>query len=278
MLQAGDEVLVQQHGLVIARLTLIHLGLEAAHLVDGIVQFRVGVREFHAADEELEAVHEAVVALQRLGEGRQLDGIVGDEGGLDELLLGVVLKEVAQQRTNRLLVRVLDVRGLRQGPHAVAILQEVAVDAAEFGDGVLHGQAAEGRRIGDQLLAPGQGFRAHHGPGHIGDQALRQRHHVPQVLAGRVELHHGELGVVTNAESFVAEVPVDLEDLLEAAHDQPLEVELRRDAEVEGHVQGIVVGDEGAGRGAARNGLHHRGLHLEVALLLHEAAHGADDA
>ena len=38
MLQAGDEVLVQQHGLVIARLTLIHLGLEAAHLVDGIVQ------------------------------------------------------------------------------------------------------------------------------------------------------------------------------------------------------------------------------------------------
>ena len=40
-------------------------------------------------------------------------------------------------------------------------------------------------------------------------------------------------------------------DALEAAHDQALEVELRRDAQVELGVEGVVVGDEGPGGGAA---------------------------
>ena len=113
--------------------------------------------------------------------------------------------------------------------------------------------------------------RALHGAALGGDrleEVLREGHHVPQVLAGGVELHHGELGIVLVADAFVAEAAVDLEDLLEAAHDEPLQVELRCDPQVEVHVQGIVVGDEGPGRGAARDGLHHGGFHLQVALAL----------
>jgi hypothetical protein len=41
---------------------------------------------------------------------------------------------------------------------------------------------------------------------------------------GGVELGHRELGIVARRDPFVAEVAVDLEHLLEAAHDQPLEI------------------------------------------------------
>ena len=53
----------------------------------------------------------------------------------------------------------------------------------------------------------------------------------------RVELQHRELGVVARTrDAFVAEVAVDLEHALEAADDQALQVQLRRDAQE--HVAG----------------------------------------
>src|SRR3712207_8450263 len=46
-----------------------------------------------------------------------------------------------------------------------------------------------------------------------------------------VELEHRELRVVPGRDAFVAEVAVDLEDLLEAADDETLEVQLGRRSE-----------------------------------------------
>ena len=98
-----------------------------------------------------------------------------------------------------------------------------------------------------------------------------------EVGIGPVELTGGELRVVAGVDAFVAEVAVELEDLLEAAHQQALEVELGRDAHVELEVQGVVVGLEGAGGGTAGHGLHHGGLHFHEAALLEEAAELAHD-
>ena len=72
------------------------------------------------------------------------------------------------------------------------------------------------------------------------------------VGVGLVELEHGELGVVAGRQALVAEDPADLEDLLEAAHHQPLQVQLGRDAQVEVGVEGVVVGDERLGRAPRR--------------------------
>ena len=67
-------------------------------------------------------------------------------------------------------------------------------------------------------------------------------------------------------ESLVAEVAIDFEDALQAAHHQALEVKLGRDAQVEIDIEGVVVGHEGARRGAAIKRLHHGGFHLDEAL------------
>ena len=101
---------------------------------------------------------------------------------------------------------------------------------------------------------------------------LGEVHQVVVVPVGRVELHHREFRVVPNRDAFVAETAVDLEHALEAADDEALEVELRGDAQEHRLVEGVVVGHERLGVGAARDRVQHRRLDLHEAVLDHEAA------
>ena len=96
------------------------------------------------------------------------------------------------------------------------------------------------------------------------------------VPVGRVELHHREFGVVPNRDAFVAEAAVDLEHALEAAHDQALQVQLRRDAQVHLLVERVVVRDEGLRVRAAGDRVQHRRLDLEEAVVHHEGADRAE--
>ena len=65
--------------------------------------------------------------------------------------------------------------------------------------------------------------------------------------------------------ALVAELAPDLEDLLEAAHQQALEMQLGGDAQVEVLVQRVVVRDEGTRVRAAEDGVQDGRLHLVVA-------------
>ena len=85
-------------------------------------------------------------------------------------------------------------------------------------------------------------------------------------------------GLWRGLKTFVAEIAVDLEDLLEAADDQALQVKLGGDAQELLHVERVVVGDEGLGRGAAGDRVHHRRLDLEEAVPAHVVADRGDDA
>src|SRR4051794_23820813 len=73
-------------------------------------------------------------------------------------------------------------------------------------------------------------------------------------------------------DSLVAEVLADLVDLLEPPDDQPLEVELRRDAQVAILVEGVVVRDERLRERTAVAWLEDGCLHLDEAPLVEKAA------
>ena len=92
-----------------------------------------------------------------------------------------------------------------------------------------------------------------------------------------VELEHRELGVVPGADAFVAVAAPDLVDPLEAAHEQALQVEFRRDAQVEAEVEGVVVGGERPRSGAADHRVQRRGLDLDEALRVEERPETLDD-
>jgi hypothetical protein len=120
---------------------------------------------------------------------------------------------------------------------------------------------------------------AEHGAHRVGgarDQALDAVHHHRVVGVRLVELEHRELGVVRAVDPLVPEVVPDLVHALEAAHDQPLEVQLVGDAQVERHVERVVVRRERPRGRAAVQRLQHRRLDLEVAEPVEERAHGRD--
>jgi hypothetical protein len=115
------------------------------------------------------------------------------------------------------------------------------------------------RALPGELAAPVSALRQHP------QQVLGDVHHRHLVHVGLVELEHGELGVVARGQALVAEIAVDLVDALEAADHQPLEVQLRRDAQVHVDAERVVVRDERPRVRAAGNRLHHRRLDLEEA-------------
>ncbi len=76
---------------------------------------------------------------------------------------------------------------------------------------------------------------------HARHERFRDVHHVVVVGVGLVQLELSELGAVGPVHALVAEVLADLEDALHPTDYQPLEVQLVRDAEVERHVERVVV-------------------------------------
>ena len=77
------------------------------------------------------------------------------------------------------------------------------------------------------------------------EQDLGEVHEVVVRRVRLVELEHRELGVVPRADALVPVAAPNLVDALEPADDQALQVELRRDAHEEAHVERVVVRLEG---------------------------------
>ncbi len=109
-------------------------------------------------------------------------------------------------------------------------------------------------------------------------QGLRQLRHRVVVGVGLVRLEHGELGVVGGVDPLVPEVPPDLEDRLDPADDEPLQVQLERDPHVHLRVVGVEVRLERPRVGPAVGAGQHRRLDFHVAppdqLRPHRLDHG----
>ncbi len=83
-----------------------------------------------------------------------------------------------------------------------------------------------------------------------------------------VGLEHRELGGVGGVDALVAEDPPHLVDPVDPADDGLLEVQLEGDAQHHVVVEGVHVGAERPGRGAAVHELDDGRLHLDVALVV----------
>ena len=96
------------------------------------------------------------------------------------------------------------------------------------------------------------------------EQRLDARHHHRVVGVRLVELEHRELRIVRPVDALVPEVVADLVHPIEPADDQPLEIQLVGDAQIERHVERVVMRRERPRRRAAIQRLQHRRLDLEI--------------
>ena len=147
-----------------------------------------------------------------------------------------------------------------------------------FQDRIGHGHPAKRRPEIDGLSLVLDLRRAAYRESGTAHQILGQINHFHVVRIGLIELQHRELGVVLGGDALVAEVAVDLEHALEAADHEPLEVQLRRDAQVQVGVERVVVGHERPGDRPAGYGMHHRGLDFQEAAVDEEPADVVDGA
>ena len=241
-------------------------------LVDGVVELGEGVAHLTAADEQLEPLGEAGVLGGALGQGGDIHRVHGDEGGLDELLLHLLVEALIQGVAPGV---------LRARPCSTPT--DLAAATASASSVMAMKSTPRYSLTASAMVIRGQpGVRSIFSPCHVhligaqdllgggGEQVLEQVHHVVEVGVGLVELHGGELRVVLGVHALVAEDAADLIHPLQAADDEPLQVQLGGDAHVHVDVQGVVVGDEGAGGGAAGDGVQHGGLHLHVAPAIQE--------
>ena len=128
------------------------------------------------------------------------------------------------------------------------------------------------------MTAKGRGRRARHLERDCLDEVLHPHHRVVVVGIRLVPLQHRELVRVLVRDPLVAEVLADLVDALEPADDQPLQVELGRDPEVEVLLEVVPVGDERLREGAAVARLQHRRLDLDEAVRVEVPPDRGDDA
>jgi len=277
------------HRFLIAGLFLFHLFAKAFGLIFGVVELREAVGQLPPADEKLEPVgHLRIVVVaprQRAHFGR----ICGDEGRLLQAMLDGFLEDLDLDFAQPPAVLHVDIHPLGDLAGGRGIGQRLGGDLrVEVQNGIEHAHA--GKRLAQVVF---EGFQhlpglVAHGVDHAGG-AQHLLRHAAQHLFGQVhqivvigialiEFDHGELRVVAGGEPLVAEVAVDLKHPLEAPHHQPLEVELRGDAQVHLQVQRVMMGDERARRGATGDRVQHRRFHFDEAPLDQVVADTRDDS
>src|SRR3954469_19179956 len=104
VLEREQVRLVERLRLLVARRRVTDLLLEAPPLVVGIVELGERVADLHPADDRLEALDEALLGAVALGERRELDRVVEQERGLDEVRLDVLGDQVVDELAPGLLL------------------------------------------------------------------------------------------------------------------------------------------------------------------------------
>ena len=270
--QRRDIVLVIGHRFLIARGLGRDLRSKALGLIVRVVQLGEAIGNLAASDEELETVgHERVIVVAAR-KRRDFGRVVGDEQGPVELGLGGLLEDLNQH----LAAPVARFHGHME----TRCDRACALVGREFGsadvgvvgeDGLNDGHAREGATEVVTLALILDHAVAEHGQSQFAQHGFGQIDEVPIIRIGRIELKHGELGVVARRQTLVAEVAIDLEHPLDTAHYQTLQIQLRCDTQIQIHVEAVVMRNKGSRRRATRHHLHHRCLDFEITALVQKA-------
>src|SRR5204863_2564874 len=201
-----------------------------------------------------EALADLRVVVRRARERRELDRVVvedrrPDQGRLDELRVRVV-----DQLRPRRILRHVNATLLETAAQVVLVPCTETV----FLERIDEPQPPPRWCEVDLLIAERDAGCSEHLLRGLGYELLDPPHRVPVVGVRLVPLEHRELRVVLERDTLVAKILAELVNPFEAAHDQPLEIELGRYAEVAVFVERVPMRDEWLGERPAVARLQNR--------------------
>ena len=97
------------------------------------------------------------------------------------------------------------------------------------------------------------------------------------ISIGLIKLDHGELGIMSRRQPFVAEIAIDLEDTFKATNHQPLQIQLWGNPQIHLLIQRIVVSDERFCGSTTGYHVHHRCFDFHEVMPFKEMPHAADN-
>ena len=275
ILQSAQEVLVDEHGFVVALLAEAELILEALLLIDRVVELGICVGQFLTIDHQLETLGQGGIIPVLLRQRTHLDGVIRDECGLNKGALAKFAEDLVDKFAFAHRFVDLHLQFFADGAYLVFILAGKIV-ARLFADGFEDRQAAVRRFETDGLAVDNRFRRAVNRNADALKQTFGEAHHPIVIFILDVEFHTRKLGVVVLVHTLVAEVLANLVDAFEAAHDEPLQVKLGRDTQIQINVERVVMRDERPRTGAARDRLQDGRLYLHIAGFIECVAQSLD--
>ena len=262
VLQGTEVVLVDAAAFEVAGVLGRLFVLEAVALLDRVVELAVSIGVLTAVDEQLEAIRNVRVGRVDLASG-------DTSTGWPMTNVGRTMPS-SHSFSNNSSISLPDPH---DGSHRTPCVSAMArtVSTGSWGARLPIRRPTRRRtcvprpRLGEVDLRAGDvdHRRADSVTGGVDDERLGELDDVGDVAERLIRLHHRELGIVRRVHPLVAEGPSDLEDPVQAADDQPLEVEFGGDAQVQRDVERVVVGHERTGVGAAGLDVERRRLDLD---------------
>mmetsp|Transcript_76742 Transcript_76742/g.128980 ORF Transcript_76742/g.128980 Transcript_76742/m.128980 type:complete len:320 (-) Transcript_76742:438-1397(-) len=215
-----------------------------------------------------------------LGQGRHNTGVVHDEGRVDAIHFKEITHQLVQQPRSGLRRRTVNLvlcTQINQELVGLRGLQWRDLDTQLLFKTRQHPDSLERRREIDLFVLVFHLIAACHLQYHLCNQLLRHLNEVIVICVGHVEFTGGELRVVRQVDTFVAELSPDLVHSVHAPHHQHFQIQLRSNPHVQLHVQLVVLGDERLGHSATGNHVHHGSLNLQKVPVIQELAEERND-
>mmetsp|Transcript_7171 Transcript_7171/g.14792 ORF Transcript_7171/g.14792 Transcript_7171/m.14792 type:complete len:254 (-) Transcript_7171:1317-2078(-) len=101
MLQGGDEGIVQNHGFIVSGTSGLGLLQEELALYDRVVQFGISICQLSSSSKQFESFRQKVLGTMVLGQRTHDLGVLGNKGGVDNVVLQELSNESIQQTSRR---------------------------------------------------------------------------------------------------------------------------------------------------------------------------------
>ena len=250
---------------VVAPFAFLHLFDKAVALIDRIVQFAEAVGQLAAVNKAFKTIGQQGIIRVLLAQRRNFQRVVRNDRRLNQVFFYVIFKAAVDNLADAVVFAVFDVQLVGNSPRFFYGLDVRKVFAGVFFDSFDHGHSVPGRRQVDFLVDIGNLHRAVQLHGQLGYHFFRNLDDVFQIAVGLVQFYRRKFRVVARVDAFVAEAAVHFIDSFQTADEQALQVQFRRNAQVNIHVEGVVVGLEGTGSRAAGNRVQHRRFYFQKA-------------
>ena len=195
---------------------------ETFSLVDRIVQLRVSVCHLPAVHEELETLYIVGIFRFFLCKRRDFNRMIHNKSRLDQVFLYIFLKEQVQDISFSVSVFEFNLMFFCKCSGLLESLHFIPVNSCIFLHCVYHGDPF--KRLAQihlhavvNDLGSSQDFL-----GHMAVKIFCKIHHTVVVCIRLIQLHKGELRIMSGIQTFVTEYSSDLVNSFQTAYDQSL--------------------------------------------------------